>query len=148
MVFGMFKQKIAQAAQAAKKFDKKDLMEATIGAAFLVAGADGDIDEAEIKKLEAIIRNTPALSQFGQESQACITRFKSLVQDAGMRQAKVQIMREIRDIKASPDDCADVFVTAITIAEADGEIEASEMKVLVDIARTLNLNPSDFDLAA
>lgn len=145
-MFGMFKKKVAGAAAEVKKFDKKDLMEATIGAAFLVAGADGEIETSELDKLEKIIRNTPALSQFGGEINATISRFKTLVQEGGMRVAKLQIMREIGDVKADVKECQDVFVTAITIAEADGQIEPQEMKVLVEIARAMNLNPTDFDL--
>ncbi len=146
MVFGFMKKRLGAAAAEAKKFDKKDLMEATIGAAFLVAGADGELETSEMDKLEKVIRNTPSLSQFGQEITETINRFKRLVQESGMRHAKLQIMREINDIKADPKECEDVFVTAITIAEADGQIEPEEQKVLGEIARKLNLNPADFDL--
>lgn len=143
-MFGMFKKKLNEGATAVKKFEKKDLMEATIAAAFLVAGADGEIEPSELDKLEKVIRNDQALAPFGTEVQATINRYKSMVQEGGMLIARTKLMREIGDVKADPQECEDVFVVAVTIAMADGQIEPAEQKILVEIARKLNLNPADF----
>jgi tellurite resistance protein TerB len=57
-------------------------------------------------------------------------------------------MREIADIKSNQKDAEEVFVLAITIAEADGEIEPAELKVLTNIGRELGLRLQDYGIEA
>lgn len=53
-MFGLFGKKVNKAVEAVKKFENKDLAEAAIGAAMLIAGADGEFEPAEVKVLKEI----------------------------------------------------------------------------------------------
>ncbi|EMS3857777.1 tellurite resistance TerB family protein [Escherichia coli] len=53
-MFGIFKKKTRRAAAEIKKFEKRDLAQAVINAAYLVAYADGEIEPEERKVLEEI----------------------------------------------------------------------------------------------
>ena len=68
--------------------------------------------------------------------------------EAGPRLGEMKIMREIADIKNNAKDAEEVFVLAITIAEADGEIEPAELQVLAKLGRELGLRVQDFGIEA
>ncbi|EEU1110311.1 tellurite resistance TerB family protein [Escherichia coli] len=61
-MFGIFKKKTRRAAAEIKKFEKRDLAQAVINAAYLVAYADGECEASEKAKIEQVLRNQPALS--------------------------------------------------------------------------------------
>lgn len=145
-MFG-FKKKMKQAKNEMKRIENRDLMEAIIGSAILVAGADGELEESELKALEKTIAANPSLEHFGPEITKVMNTFMGQL-EAGFRVAKMKIMREIADIKDNPQDAEEVFVTALTIAEADGEIEPQELAVLQEIGATLGLRLQDFGVAA
>lgn len=145
MVFGIFGKKGRKAAAEINKFTNRDLMEAIVGGALLVAHADGELEESELVNLEAQIKANPALANFGPEIGQTINKFIAMF-DAGLRMGKMKVMREIRDIQHTPEEAEEVIVTMITIAEADGEIEPEELKVLKEVADVLGVNLKDFDL--
>lgn len=135
----------AEARNNLKKLENKDLMEATIGAALLVAAADGKIEDEEIVKLQEIVEALPSMSHFGSEIGSTIDRFTRQLK-AGFVLGKVQIMREIADCKHNDQEAEDVLVTAITIASSDGELEPQEAEIIKEIARKLGLNPANYGL--
>jgi tellurite resistance protein TerB len=53
-------------------------------------------------------------------------------------------LREIDDIKNDPKEAEEVFVNMLTIAEADGQIEQEEQKVLEEVGRRLGLRVEDY----
>jgi tellurite resistance protein TerB len=59
---------------------------------------------------------------------------------------KLKMMKEIEDIAENPDDAEEVFITAISIVEADGEIEPKEFSILTEIGRRLGLNLKDYGI--
>lgn len=124
---------------AGKRIEKKNLMEAVIAAAVLVAAADGDISPKEIDSMEALVKANPSLQHFGSEIDATLTKYKNLVA-AGPRMAKLQLMREVADVSGVRAEAEEVLVTAITIAEASGDIDAKEKVALEAIAKALNLS--------
>lgn len=147
-MFGkMFGKKSSEAKEALKKIENRDLMQAICGAALLIAAADGEIESEETAKLEAIIRSLPALSHFGAEISQTVQRFTDQL-NAGFLLGKTQIMREIRECKHSTQEAEDIFVVALTIAQADGEIDEKESAVMKQIARELGINPRDYGLEA
>lgn len=143
----LFGKATAQAKDELKKVENRDLMQGIVGAALLVAAADGEIEASEVAKLEATIRALPALGHFGSEISQTVQRFTDQL-NAGFLLGKTQIIREIRDCKHSTQEAEDVFVVALTIAQADGEIDEKEQQVLIQIARELGLNPRDYGFAA
>lgn len=147
-MFGKFLgKKSAEAKAELKKIENRDLMQGICGAALLIAAADGEIEASETAKLEAVIRSLPAMAHFGAEISQTVQRFTDQL-NAGFLLGKTQIMREIRDCKHSAQDGEDIFVVALTIAQADGEVDEKEMAVMVQIARELGINPRDYGLTA
>lgn len=137
--------KVKNAAGEIKKVENRDLMQAIIGGCILVAGADGDLEPSELDKLEKLIRSNKSLEGFGPEITETINRFKEQL-EAGFRVARMNILREIEDVKNNASEAEEVLVNMITIAEADGEIEEAEKKVLKEVAQKLNLRLSDYGL--
>ena len=143
-MFGkMFGKKVAAAKVELKKVENRDLMEAIVGGCLLVSAADGEIEKEETNKLDALIRSNPQLSHFGNEITATITRYTEQL-EAGFRVGRLNILREIDDIKNNPQEAETVFVNMLTIAEADGDIEHEEQKVLEDVGRRLGLRIEDW----
>lgn len=143
MLGKLFGKKAAAARQEIKKLENRDLMQAVVGGCLLVAAADGEIEQSETDKLDQLLRSNANLAHFGSEITQTITRFSEQLR-AGFRVGKMNIMREIEDVKNSPKDAEEVFVNMLTIAEADGEIEPEEQKVLEEVGRKLGLRVEDY----
>lgn len=137
--------KVKNAAGELKRLENRDLLEAICGGCLLVAGADGDLEKSELDNLEKIIRSNKMFDGFGNEITEIMNRFKEQL-EAGFRVARLKILREIREVKSNPADAEEVFICMVTVAEADGEIEESEKKVLKEVAQELNLRLSDYGL--
>jgi len=137
--------KFGKAKVELKKVENRQLMEAIVGACILVAAADGEISKSELEKIDQLIRSNKNLEHFGAEITVTLGRFTEQL-NAGFRVGRMNIMREIGDIKDNPLDAEEVFVNMLTIAEADGEIEAGELKVLGEVGRLLGLRLADFGI--
>lgn len=141
-MFG-WKKKARAAKAEIKKFEKRDLMEATVGGCLLIAFADGSCEEAELKSIDSLLRTNKALEGFGHELTDCINRFTERLK-AGYRVARLEILREIEQVKGDRQEAEDVLITMLTIAEADGEIEEAEQKELDTVAERLGLRLTDY----
>lgn len=141
-MFSLFKKKLTQAASQAsaevKKVENRDFMEAAVGVMILVSAADGEIEPAELQKLQKTIETLPELQGFGSEIGKTIDKFTGYF-DLGFSMGKSRIMREIRDVKGSEQDKEDILNLAVVAAMADGEIEPAEKTILVEIAREFGL---------
>lgn len=147
-MFGkIFGKKVGAAKVELKKVENRDLMQAVVGSMILVAYADGECEKSELEKIERLIRANENLAHFGSEITSTMARFVEYM-EAGPRLGEIKIMREVGDIKSNPQDAEEVFVLAITIAEADGEIEPAEMKVLGKLGRDLGLRVQDYGIEA
>ncbi len=145
-MFGIGK-KLFGAKRAVKKLENRDLMQAIVGGCLLVAAADGEISKNEAAQIDIQIRANKNLEHFGQEITATVNLFTEQLQ-AGFRLGRMNIMREIADIKNNPLDAEEVFVNMITVAEGDGNISPDEMQVLADIGNQLGLRLKDFGIEA
>lgn len=144
---GFFSKKLFGAKASVKKLENRDLMQAIIGGCLLVAAADGEISKNESAQVDLQIRANKNLEHFGVEITKQVNLFTEQLQ-AGFRLGRMNIMREIRDIKNNPADAEEVFVNMLTVAEGDGNISPEEMKVLVEIGTELGLRMKDFGLDA
>lgn len=144
-MFGLMKKKGREAAAELKKLENRDLAEGLIGAALLVAAADGEIEPEEIANLSAQLEAHPSLQGFGNEIGKMVDNFTQRL-NAGFLIGKTQIMREIKDCTHNPEEAEDIFVAAITIAQADGEVEPEELAVLKEIGRVLGLTLSNYGI--
>ena len=145
-MFGIGK-KLFGAKRAVKKLENRDLMQAIVGGCLLVAAADGEISKNEAAQIDIQIRANKNLEHFGQEITDTVNLFTEQLQ-AGFRLGRMNIMREIADIKNNPLDAEEVFVNMITVAEGDGNISPEELKVLAEVGVQLGLRPKDFGIEA
>ncbi|MDM1713520.1 tellurite resistance TerB family protein [Pseudomonas sp. 165] len=145
-MFGIGK-RLFGAKRAVKKLENRDLMQAIVGGCLLVAAADGEISKNEAAQIDIQIRANKNLEHFGQEITATVNLFTEQLQ-AGFRLGRMNIMREIADIKNNPLDAEEVFVNMITVAEGDGSISPEELKVLAEVGVQLGLRPKDFGIEA
>ena len=147
-MFGkLFGKKVGNAKAELKKIENKDLMQAVVGAMVLIAYADGECERSELDKIERLIAANDSLAHFGSEIQQTMGRYVEFM-EAGPRLGEMKIMREIADVKNNAQEAEEVFVLAITVAEADGEIEPAEVKMLAKIGRELGLRVQDFGIEA
>lgn len=126
-----------------KKLENRDLLEAIVGGCLLVAAADGDIEESEVKKIDSLLRTNKNLAHFGSEITELVNRFSERLQ-SGYRVARAEILDEISDVKGDEKQKRDVLLNMLTIAEADGEIEPAEQKELDAVAQSLGLRLADY----
>ncbi len=144
-MFGkLFGKKGREARQAMAKLENRDLMQAIVYGCFYVSAADGDIEPAELEKIERLLRNEPKLAGFGTELNQCIDKAKSDFNDGGARIIRMNAERELADVAHTPADAETVLNMMLTVAEADGEIEAEETTVLERAAGKLNLRLKDY----
>lgn len=144
---GFFSRKAGNAKAAVKKLENRDLMQAIVGGCLLVAAADGEISKNESAQVDLQIRANKNLEHFGSEITSQVNLFTEQLQ-AGFRLGRMNIMREIAEIKNNPMDAEEVFVNMLTVAEGDGSISEPELKVLVEIGNLLGLRPKDFGIEA
>lgn len=144
---GFFSKKLFGAKASVKKLENRDLMQAIVGGCLLVAAADGEISKNESAQVDLQIRANKNLEHFGAEITKQVNLFTEQLQ-AGFRLGRMNIMREIRDIKNNPADAEEVFVNMLTVTEGDGDISPEEMKVLIEVGTELGLRPKDFGLEA
>jgi tellurite resistance protein len=148
-MFGLMKKIGGAAAKEVKAEygENKDFLEAVCAASALVAAADGDIEESERRKVVSIISNHAQLSRLYQQNvieATADTMFKRAKDSSGRQ----QLARELDDIKSRPNGAAmaeDVYLIALDIANADGEVEPQEDAVLKKIAARLGIDVSKFD---
>lgn len=143
-MLGMFKKKANKAVGEVKRFEKRDLMQACVGIALLTGYADGELEASEAEKIQKVLATNEALAGFGPELTDTFNRYNALLKDGGLIMGRVKILREIEDVKGDRQEAEDVFVTGITVALADGEMEDAERKVLEDIGNRLGLRLADY----
>ena len=141
----MFGKKTNEIKAKASKVENKDFMEAIVACSILVAYADGECEDSELAKLSDVVSSLPELEHFGGEIVTTISKYEQLMK-AGFRLGKAKLMREIEDIKSSVEEKELVFITALTIAEADGEVEPQELVILKEIAQKLGINLRDYGI--
>lgn len=143
-MFGL-KKMFGNGKAAAKKMENRDLMQALVGGCLLVAAADGEISKNESAQLDIQLRANKNLEHFGPEITSTINLFTEQLQ-ASFRIGRMNIMREIEDIKNTPRDAEEVFVNMLAVAEGDGNIDEKELKVLAEIGNLLGLRVKDFGI--
>lgn len=143
-MFGKLFGKKANAVRAeVKKLENRDQMEGIIGGSLLIVFADGEAEDAELKKLDGLVRSNKSLEHFGVELTDTINRFTQRLQ-SGYRVARNDILREIEQCKGNRQESEDILLNMIEIAFADGECEPQEQKELETVAERLGLRLSDY----
>lgn len=137
-MFGFLKSKAAEATQ--KFSGRTDFLEAVCAAAALVAAADGEIEDAEIKAtIKAVAANKALSSGFDQKTIEQ-TMEKMLTRAGGGRVGRSGLWDEITEVVKNPEMAEAVVLTALDVAEGDGEIEPAEKIVLDRLAKIANVD--------
>lgn len=146
-MLGFFKKKGIEAKVELKKVENRDLMQAIVGSMVLLAYADGSCEKEELEAIEKLIAANENLAHFGAEIHTTMNRYIELM-EAGARLGEIKIMREIADIKHNLQEAEEVFVCAITVAEARMPIDEKELKMLAKIGKELGLRVQDYGIEA
>ncbi|MBF0209761.1 MAG: tellurite resistance TerB family protein [Desulfamplus sp.] len=129
-----------------KQFKNKNFADATMAVCALVSAADGTIDATERKKTAAFISSNDMLSVFdvSQLQQTFNTYCDKLVKDFDF--GKIDLLQVVSKLKKTPPQARAAVQVAILIAGADGNFDADEKNVIREICRSLDLDPTEFDL--
>jgi len=147
MPFNWLKTQSNKLQEEVKKFRNETFLQGVTAACALVAAADGSIDSAEKQKMMRFIQSNDALKVF--EANKVIESFKKWTDqmEFDMDSGKVNAFAAINKAAKDQAQARTVMRVAIAIAAADGNTDASELKVLREICHELGLEPSQFELS-
>jgi len=131
----------AELAQSSVKAENKDLMEAMVAGACLVAYADGELSSEEVDTVRNIVGSSDQLKAFGDEPMALFDSYCDKM-EASARMGKLDLLKEVSE--AQGDEKPRVLIMAIEVADADDNIDDDETAMLKSIAGKLGLNLADF----
>ena len=128
------------AAVAAQFSGRKDFLEAVCAGAALISSADGDMSDKEIAAVVKAVKANKSLADgFDQPTiDKCINTM--LERAGGGRVGRMGLWTEIAEIAKEPEMAQVVVLTALDVAESDGDIGAEETKVLQRLAKDLGVN--------
>lgn len=130
-----------KAGEVASKFSgRTDYLEAVCAAAALIAAADGEIEDSEIKATTKAVGANKTLRDGFDQSVIEQTMEKMLTRAAGGRVGRSGLWTEIEEVVKDPEMAQAVVLTALDVAEGDGEIEPQEKAVLERLAKTCNVD--------
>jgi tellurite resistance protein TerB len=138
------KLKNAFAGKVNKYSGKKDFLEAVCAACALVAAADGDLEDAEIAQTIKGIQSNPELAGAFPSREIEQTADQMLKRAQGGRVGRNGLFKELEDIASDKDMAETVLLTALDVADSDGEMEPAEKAVLEKIAQTFGLNLASY----
>jgi tellurite resistance protein TerB len=138
-MFGKLFGKKAEA--AVQKFSgRTDFLEAVCAAAALIAAADGEIEDAEIKATVKAVKANKALAAGFDQQMIDQTINRMLERAEGGRVGRMGLWAEVNEVAKDPELAQAVVLTALDVAEGDGEIEPAEKAVLDKLAKNLSVN--------
>ena len=143
-MFGKLKNKLGK---AARKFDGRiDFLEAVCASCALVAAADGEVSDEEVKATINAIKANAVLAEGFKQKIIEQTADKMLKRAQSGRTGRLGLYKEIEDIDANEEMAEVVYLAALDIAESDGAIEGEEKNVLDKIAQRLGVNPANLEV--
>lgn len=138
-MFGKLFGKKAEA--AVQKFSgRTDFLEAVCAGAALIAAADGEIEDSEVDATVKAVKANKPLAQGFDQLTIDKTINTMLERAGGGRVGRSGLRKEVIEIAKDPEMAEAVILTALDVAEADGEIEPAEQKVLEALAKDLGVD--------
>lgn len=137
--------KNAFAGSVNKYSGKKDFLEAVCAACALVSAADGELEDAEIAQTIKGIAANPALAGAFSSREIEQTADQMCKRAQGGRVGRAGLYKEIEDIASDKEMAETVLLTALDVADSDGQVEPEEKVVLGKIAEKLGLNLANYD---
>lgn len=124
---------------------RKDFLEAVCAACALVSAADGEVEDEEVAQTIKGIASNPNLAGAFSSREIEATAEAMLKRAQGGRVGRAGLFKEIEDIAADHDMAETVLLTALDVADSDGQVEPQEKEVLNKIAQKLGLNMANYD---
>ena len=126
-----------------QKFRSKDLMQAIVACATMIAYADGVVSASEKQKLMGYVRNSEQLSVF--DTDKVIESFNQNLSrfEFDSTIAAGEALQKIAVFKGKPEAHLIVRV-CLAIANADGNFDTTEQQALEQICRSLDLDIKSF----
>lgn len=119
---------------------RKDFLEAACASCALVAAADGDISDDEIRAATKAVSSNPTLSSSFKANEIDKTMDTMLKRAQSGRSGRLGLYKEIGDLQGDAEMGELVYLVALDVAEADGEIGPKERDVLSLVAKKFGLN--------
>lgn len=138
------KLKNAFAGKVNKYSGKKDFLEAVCAACALVSAADGELEDAEIVQTVKGIASNPQLAGAFSSREIEQTADTMCKRAQGGRVGRAGLFKELEDIASDKEMAETVLLTALDVADSDGEMEPAEKAVLEKIAQTFGLNLASY----
>lgn len=131
---------------AAKRIGgQTDILEACCSSAALLAAADGNISDEEVASAIQTVKNNETLSNAFDARTIETTMDKMLARAKGGFSGRNGLMKEINDIAQKDFEvCETVYLIALDVAHADGEVGEKEQQVLNKIASALKIDPNKY----
>ena len=141
--FDSLKQSLTGAAQSVntelKKYRSKDLIQAIVSSATLMAYADGEVSAAEKQKLLGYMRNSEQMSVF--ESDKVIEAFNQCVGrfDFDTTIATGEVLQKLAMFKNKPEAQL-IARVCLAIANVDGKFDETERKAMDKICLAMGID--------
>ncbi len=130
-----------KAEAAVQKFSgRTDFLEAVCAGAALIAAADGEIEDSEVDATVKAVMANKALATGFDKLTIDKTINAMLDRAGGGRVGRNELRKEVLEIAKDPEMAEAVILTALDVAEADGEIEPAEQKALEALAKDLGVD--------
>ncbi|WP_159565409.1 tellurite resistance TerB family protein [Budvicia diplopodorum] len=128
------------------KFKNRTFMEATVAGCALVAAADGNVSGEEKQKMAAFIKNSEELKVFDMPD--VIAFFNKTISSFEFDHSigEAEALKTVGKLRSNVDAARLMIRVCIAIGASDGNFDESEQKVVRQMAKELNLDPSDFGL--
>ncbi len=137
-----FKDLQSTAATTLAKYNNSTFKDGLMGVCALVAAADGEVEKEEKSKVAALIQKNEMLSVFnGTELRDTFLKFAD---QAGDEFSRLDVLNVVRKLKSNPGQADTALKIGLIIANADGEFEPQEKKVVAELCTMLGLLPSDY----
>lgn len=136
-MFGL-KKMFSRGKDAAKRLENKDEFEAYCHGGVGIIFADGTVEPSEVETLKTILHNDDNLSAFSGEIDTTVDTIIGQFMLSPAR-AKLQVTRELSDLKSDQKAKENVFVTLFDLA-SQGGLEDSEKDTLRDYAKALGVS--------
>lgn len=139
------KEKMQGLTAEAQKYKNKDMLNAYMAGAAMIAAADGNIDPEEKEKAMLFVQNNEALSVFSRVD--ILESFNNFVEgfsiDFDLGEAKC--LDALAKLKGKPDQARLAMRMVVAIGKSDGDFDKQERRAADKIAAELGIDTIDFE---
>lgn len=132
----------AKAKTKLAQFNNGPFKDATMAVCALVSAADGQIEAEEKKKVASLIQNNELLSVF--DPVQLRDTFLSYADKAVDDFTRLDLINAVRRLKGNDEQADTAMRIGLIIANADGDFEDSEKKIVRELCTVLSLNPANY----